>query len=88
MSGPAQRLGPAAIGLVGVVESNRRFRLHNATCGGQALRKEAPPCRHTSAARECLPAQFPLKINNLALSAAHARQIDSRKAAESGPRPQ
>lgn len=88
MSCPAQSGGPAAIGLIGVVESNRRFRLHNATCGGQALRKEAPTCRNNSAARECPAAQPPLKINNLALSVEKARQIDNRKAAQSGPRPQ
>jgi len=88
VSCPAQSGGPAAIGLVGVVESNRRFRLHNATCGGQALRKEAPTCRNNSAAREFPAARLPPRINNLALSAVHARQIDSRKAAQSGPRPQ
>lgn len=88
MSGPAQSAGPAAICLVGVAESSWRSRLHNATCRVRAPRKEAPTCRSNSAARECATARLPSKINNLALSAAHARQIDSRKAAESGPRPQ
>lgn len=88
MSGPAQSAGPAALGLVGVAESNGRFRLHKAPCGGRALRKEAPACRNDRAAHEHLPLQSPLRINNLALSAALGRQIDRRKAAESGPGPQ
>jgi hypothetical protein len=88
MSGPARSAGLAAIGLVGVAESNGRFRLHKAPCGGRTLRKEAPACRNDRAAHERLPAQFHLKINDLALSAERARQIGSRKAAESGPRTQ
>lgn len=88
MSSPSQSAGPAAICLVGVVESSWRSRLRNATCRVRALRKNAPNRRSDRAAHERLAAKISRQINNLTLSAAHAPQIESSKPAESGPRPE
>lgn len=68
--------------LVGVVESDGRSRLHKATCGGRPLRKEAPTCRNDRAAYGCPAGRFTLQLNNLALSAARERQIDSSTSTE------
>lgn len=88
MSGPAQSAGPAAVCLVGVVESSWRSRLHNATCRVRALRKKEPNRRSDRAVHEWLAAKIPLQINNLTLSAARAPQIEGSKPTESGPRPE
>ena len=88
MSGPAQSIGLAVAGEVGLLESSRPSRLHKATCGGRALRKESPTCRNNKAAHEIPRGRVSRQINKLALSAVRERQKACRKPAESEPRPE